>query len=141
MKKLLTTLLIAAVFATAITLRAQEDATPKADTNAPAAVKKEKDRLFWNGKLTAMDKKAQTITIKKKDAEKTFLVTSKTKIRKNGEEADFGDGVIGEDASASYHKGDTNAPIKAISVRYGLSDKQRAEQDAGNTNKTDTAKP
>jgi hypothetical protein len=137
-------LLAAVIVTTAVTAGAQAQPAAKTDTNAPAAStpKKEKARLFWNGKLTAMDKKAMTVTVKKKDTEKTFLVTSETKIRKAGEAAEFEEGVIGEDASVSYHKtADTNAVIKAISIRYGPSDKQRAEQPGSSTNKTDTVKP
>jgi hypothetical protein len=134
-KKSLAVLLATAFVAATASVQAQ---TPPAaagttGTNAPAATHPKRERLIWSGTLTAVDKTAMTVTITKKEVEKTFQVTSETKIHKAGEPATLDDGVIGEAASASYRKtADTNAVPKAVSLRFGPGEK-KPEPPASNT--------
>ena len=86
-----------------------------AQTNAPAAEKKAGKRSTpFHGKLKAVDTKAKTISV----GEQTIQVTSETKIFKAGKPATLADGVVGEDVSGSYRKGD-DGKLTAGMVRFG----------------------
>ena len=100
----------------AITLTAQaakKEAGAAANTEAPAMSKPK--GLPYSGTLTA--KTADSVTLKKKDADKTFAVTSATKIVKAGKPATLEDGMIGEEAAVFYF--DNNGKAEAKSVRFG----------------------
>lgn len=84
-----------------------------ANTEAPAMPKPK--GLPYSGTLTA--KTADSVTLKKKDADKTFAVTSATKITKAGKPATLEDGTIGEEAAVFYF--DNNGKAEAKSVRFG----------------------
>jgi len=132
-KTTLTVLLATVVFAA--TASAQTAGAPS--TNAPAASHPKKERLIWTGTLTAVDKTAMTVTIKKSTVEKTFQVTSQTKIHTAAGPATLEDGVIGEEASASYRKAaGTNTVPKALSLRLGSSEKKKSEAPASSDTST-----
>jgi hypothetical protein len=136
-KKSLAALLATAFVAATACVQAQESSAAPAGTNAPAVSHPKKERTVWSGTLSAVDKTAMTVTIKKKEVEKTFQVTSETKIHKAGEPATLEDGVIGEDASVSYRKTtDTNAVPKAVSLRFGAAEKKKSEQPASSNTST-----
>jgi hypothetical protein len=84
------------------------------NTNAPAATTGKKTTLPFRGKLSAVDKTAKTITV----GERTFQITSDTKIFKAGKPATLEDGVVGEDMSGSYRKAD-DGKLTAVTVRFG----------------------
>ena len=91
--------------------------TSAADTNAPAVEKKEpkpKKSLVFHGKLKSVDKTAKTISV----GERTFQITSETKISKADKPAMLEDGVVGEDVSGAYKKGD-DGKLTATSVHFG----------------------
>ena len=105
------------------------------DTNAPAveksAVKEAKPKksgvLPIHGKLKAVDKAVKTISI----GEQTLQITSETTITKAGKPATLEDGVVGEEASATYKKGD-DGKLTAIKVRFGAkaeAKKEKAKKD------------
>src|SRR5438128_2202305 len=101
-------LLAAAVMGTPIQIRAQ--------SNAPAAEKKAPKRtvLPFTGKLKAVDTTAKTIAI----GERTFQITSDSKIFKDGKPATLVDGVVGEDAGGSYKKAE-DGKLDIIMVHFG----------------------
>jgi Domain of unknown function (DUF5666) len=99
-----------------------------ADTNAPTAEKKasktkKSSTLPIHGKLKAVDKTAKTVSV----GEQTIQITSETKITKGGKPATLEDGVVGEEVSAVYKKGD-NGTLTATTVRFG-SKSEKAKKD------------
>jgi Domain of unknown function (DUF5666) len=84
-------------------------------TNAPVKkhVKKH-DRSMFNGKLTAVDTNAMTLTV----GERTFEISSETIITKAGEPATLSEGVVGETASVAFKK-DADGKLTATSIHFG----------------------
>lgn len=81
--------------------------------SAPKGEKKE-GRIPFHGKLAAVDKNAKTITV----GERTFQITSETKLSKSGKPATLDDGVVGEEVAGNYQKAD-DGKLHAKSVRFG----------------------
>ena len=104
------------------------------DTNAPAIEKKEPKTkkssvLPFHGKLKAVDKTAKTISV----GERMFQITSETKISKSDKPAMLEDGVVGEDVSGAYKKGD-DGKLTATLVHFG----PKSEKAKVKTEKTKT---
>src|ERR1043165_9629505 len=100
-------LLAATVMGTVIPVHAQSE--------APAAEKKAaRNSLPFHGKLKSVDASAKTIAI----GERTFQVTSDTKIFKGDQPATLSDGVVGEDVSGSYKKTD-DGKLDILNVHFG----------------------
>ena len=104
------------------------------DTNAPAmtdkkAVKEAKPKkstiLPIHGKLKALDKTTKTISI----GEQTLQITSETTITKAGKPATLEDGVVGEEVSATYKKGE-DGKLTAAKVRFGAKAEKTAKPEA-----------
>ena len=96
-------------------------------TNKPASAKKptaeaqessknEKKPVAgpFHGKLAALDQVAKTISVGKR----TFLITSETKIKKEGKPATLQDGVVGEEVSG-YVKPNDAGKLVATTVNFG----------------------
>ena len=96
-------------------------------TNKPAATKKPAAETQdsskgdkkpaagpFHGKLGAVDQTAKTITVGKR----TFLITSETKIKKDGKPATLQDGVQGEEVSG-YVKPNDAGKLVATTVNFG----------------------
>ena len=118
-QKTITGLLAVALVGIAFQARA-EDKKTDAKTNAPSAKAEvvKHDRLPFGGTLSAVDKTAMTVTVKKKEAEKTFQVTSTTKITKAGKPATLNDAVVGEECGVSFKK-TADGKLEALSLRLG----------------------
>ena len=105
-----------------VTLAGLPLAARAADTNAPAtdksAVKEAKPKKSTtppiHGKLKAVDKAAKTLSI----GEHTFSITSETIITKAGKPATLADGVVDEEATVTYKKGE-DGKLTATKVRFG----------------------
>ncbi len=85
-----------------------------------AAEKKEEKKsrgIPYAGTVSAIDKAAKTVTIKKTEATRTFDITPETKITKGGKPATIDDAVIGEEAAAYGH--DQGSKHIAQSLRLG----------------------
>ena len=78
-----------------------------------AATKKKSAHPF-HGKLAAVDKTAKTIKV----GQSVFLVTSGTKITKDGKPATLEDGVLGEPVSG-YVKPTEDGKMAATTLRFG----------------------
>lgn len=104
--------LLALSLTLAITAHAEkkEKGESKAKTEASATAKPK--GLPYAGTLTA--KTADSVTLKKKDADKTFAITSATKITKAGKPATLEDGTIGEEAAVFYVENDGKAEAKSL---------------------------
>jgi len=89
-------------------------------TNAPAAEapvkhkKSEHATVPFNGKLSAIDTNAMTLTV----GARTFEITSETKITKAGQPATLSDGVVGEPVGGAYKK-NADGKLSATSVHFG----------------------
>ena len=109
-------LFAAAIMAAPATLRAAES------TNAPASEesgskhkKNSSDIVPFHGKVTAVDKAAMTITV----GQRTFNITSTTKITKDGLPATLADATVGEEVGGAYKRASSKEKLDATSLRIG----------------------
>ena len=84
------------------------------DTPKASAPKAKNDRVPFKGKIDAVDKTAMTIKV----GERTFLVTSTTRISKAGQPATFADATVGEEVGGQYKAG-TGDKLELLSLRIG----------------------
>ena len=108
--------LLAMSLALTLTAHAEKKEKGEAKAKPEASVAAKAKGLPYGGTLTA--KAADSITVKKKDAEKTFTVTAATKITKDGKPATLEDGVVGEPVGV-YFKADGGDKPEAISLKFG----------------------
>jgi len=111
MKKLLTLCLIAA-----LTTLCNLNLTAADNKSTPAekGEKKGPKHLPFHGKLDAIDVSAKTLKV----GERTFHVTSATKIMKAGKPARLDDATVGEEVGGAYHEGE-NDKLERMSLRIG----------------------
>ncbi|HEY1661983.1 MAG TPA: hypothetical protein VGI03_06150 [Verrucomicrobiae bacterium] len=102
----------AAIFVAPALSRAQDTSTNAPATSATAPHKKHTS-LPFHGNLAAVDTNAMTLTV----GSMTFQVTSKTKITKDGQPAELGDGVVGQPVSGAYRK--TEDATNATTIHFG----------------------
>ena len=110
--------LLAAAIAVAPT---QGFAQEKKKKDQPGAEKKEEPKgekkkgggIPFHGKADAIDKTAKTVKV----GERTFHVSSDTRITKAGKPATLADGVVGEDVGGSYKEVDGKMVLN--SIRFG----------------------
>jgi hypothetical protein len=90
--------------------------TKKPATEAPDSSKSEKKPAAgpFHGKLAAVDQTTKSISVGKR----TFLITSETKIKKDGKPATLQDGVVGEEVSG-YVKPNDAGKLVATTVNFG----------------------
>jgi hypothetical protein len=115
----LLTLIAAALIAVPAATSAQDAGTNSA--TAPAKAKKAKATLPFNGAVTAVDTNAVTFAV----GERTFNVTSATKITKSGQPAVLGDLTVGETVTGAYKKS-ADGKLDATSVKIGGKKKKDA---------------
>jgi len=102
-----------------VPIQAQDKPAEKKPAAAAEAGKREKLRgMPFTGKLGAVDKVAKTITIKGKEKDRVFHVTSQTRIVKGGKPATLEDGVVGEEV-AGFARESAEGKLEAGSVRFG----------------------
>ncbi len=117
MKRIILNITALSLFAAVIV--ATPAVTCAADANnAPAgtdqtATAKHKS-LPFHGKLSAIDTNAMTLSV----GERTFEITSETKIMKDGQPATLSEGVVGEPVGGAYKKGE-DGKLTATSIRFG----------------------
>jgi Domain of unknown function (DUF5666) len=121
MKKYLLTIAACGLFATFAVATAQAQDSTSTTTNAPAKHKKH-DVLPFHGKVSAIDASAMTLTV----GERTFEITSETKITKDGKPATLADGTVGEMAGGAYKKG-ADGKLTATSIHFGAKEKKHKE--------------
>jgi len=98
-----------------------------ANTNAPpnqTMTPKGHIAVPFHGKITAVDTKVMTLTV----GNRTFQITSDTKISKDGQPATLSDGVVGEVVRGAYKKTDAGK-LEALSVQFGA--KQKTPSSSG----------
>ena len=135
-KSVIVVVLAAMVSVFPVTLSAQT-------TNKPAE-KKQTQRSKpavtpFNGKLKAVDKTAKTITV----GNRTFQITSETKILKADKPAVLEDGVVGENVSGAFQKA-ADGKLHATKVTFGAKaaagGDKKAKADKAKTDKAKTEK-
>ena len=124
--------LITAGLVAPVLLRADDTTTPStpaASDTTPATPHKHKMHgLPFHGKLAEVDTNAMTLTV----GSRTFSITSKTKIKKDGQPAVLADGVIGEPVSGYYRTND-DGDLTATSVYFGAHAKHKSESSDSTT--------
>ena len=88
-----------------------------ATTNVPASGQSTSPKhtiIPFHGKLDAVNTNAMTLTV----GNRTFQVTSDTKIFKNGKPATLSECVVGEPVRGTYKKTETGK-LEALSVHFG----------------------
>ena len=111
MKKLSTLCLIAALaaFSSIPGIAAEQKPAP-----AEKGEKKATKHLPFHGKVDTIDKNAKTLKV----GERTFHVTSTTRITKAGKPAILDDAAVGDEVAGSYHEGEEGA-LEVMSLRIG----------------------
>jgi hypothetical protein len=124
----LLTLLAAAIIAVPVATSAQDNNAGAKSETAPAKAKK-KDSLVFRGAVKTVDATAMTFTV----GERTFNVTSETKITKNGQPAVLSDVTAGETVAGAYKKG-ADGKLNATTVKIGAKGEGKGKKkDTGST--------
>ena len=118
--------LASALFGTASVNRAAEtsDSPPAATPKPETKVK----RIPFRGKISAVDKVAMTFTLEGKEKVRTFRVTPDTRLKKDGQDAVFGDLKVGESVGGQYRVGATGAQ-EVVTMNLGAKpEKEKASE-------------
>lgn len=118
MKKNILHIVVLGLVAAAIALGPTTGFAQEKKKDAAAVEKKEGKKgksggLPARGKLTAVDKAAKTVKV----GERTFQVTTETRIRKAGKTATLEDAVVGEEVGVFYKE--EAGKLMALSLRFG----------------------
>jgi hypothetical protein len=108
-------LLTAALVSLALPVAAA-DASP--NTEAVQQEKKASKVAPFQGKISAVDTSANTLTLAGKVKNRTITLTSETKITKNGQPATLGDATVG-DVVGGRAKLTAEGHFEALSLRIG----------------------
>ena len=119
MKKTILKLAVIGLLVTAIAAAPNrafgDDKTNKMPATGSAdAAKPKRDTAPFRGKVGSVDKAAMTFTV----GERTFQVSSETKIMKGGKPATLEDAAVGDEVGGSYKK-TADGKLVALSVRFG----------------------
>ncbi len=107
-------LLAAAVIGAPLASVAQDNKDKASEKKEGPSGEKKKGGTPFRGKIAAVDKSAKTITV----GERTFQVTSETRLMKAGKPATLDDAVVGEEVGGSYEKGEGDKLVARM-VRFG----------------------
>ena len=121
MKKLLS-LAVIAVFSAFCAVSA-----PAADKKPDPTEKGEKKaatHIPFHGKIDGLDKAAKTIKV----GERTFHLTSTTKVMKAGKLAAFDDAKSGDEVGGTYHEG-AGGKLELLSLRVGPKPEKPSKED------------
>jgi len=92
--------------------------TPASDqTTAP---KSKHTTIPFHGKISAVDTSAMTLKV----GNRTFQVTSQTKILKDGKTAALSDAVVGDQARGVYQKTETGS-LEALTIQLGAKNMEK----------------
>jgi Cu/Ag efflux protein CusF len=126
MKKHITHLLCLAV----VSLLAVGTATAQEKKDGKPAekgeVKKKDGAIPYNGKITAADAAAKTVTLSGEKA-RVLHITSETRITKDGQPATFADAKVGEEVGGQYREVD--GKLNAASLRIGPAPAKKKKAD------------
>jgi hypothetical protein len=124
------TLIAAGFLAAPVVMHAQDSSTNSMDSTTSAAPAKHAKRgAPFHGTVSAVDAGAMTLTVESR----TFKVTDKTKIMKDGEKASLSDFTVGDKVSGYYRTNDEGA-LTATSLRIGAGKKATESTSTTSTN-------
>lgn len=109
---------LAVAFVAALALTASVQAEPEKKKPEAAAEKKAEDPngIPFRGKLTAVDTTAKTITVGGKEKDRTFSVTSETRIKKDGKPATLADAKVGDEVGGYGTKDGDKVTLKSLRI-------------------------
>jgi hypothetical protein len=115
MKKTILKLAVCSLLAAAVALAPTQGWAQEKKKDDAAAEKKgeRKGGNVFRGKIGAVDKAAKTLKV----GERTFQITSETRIMKAGKPATLDDAVVGEEIGGTYKEAD--GKLNAVSLRLG----------------------
>ena len=90
--------------------------TPKEKPVEGAKAEKKSRQIPFRGKIGSVDKAAMTLTLEGKEKNRTFRITSETKIAKDGKPAVFGDLAVGETVGGSYREASGKMEVLTLNV-------------------------
>ena len=124
MKKLILILTVATLAATCTLPLVAADNKPAEKKEVPAKEVGARS-LPYSGKIITVDKATKTIKVR----ERTFHVTSDTKINKAGKPATLDDATVGEEVGISYRE-DADKKLNLVSLRIGTKPDAAPKKDA-----------
>src|SRR5665213_2984456 len=115
-------------------LRAQDAMSTNApamsdQTNAPVKKHRKHDWLVFNGKVNSIDTNVMTLTV----GERTFEISSDTRITKDGEPAILSEGIVGDKVGGAYKKSD-DGKLTATTIHFGKKMKSKSSEMNSETN-------
>lgn len=123
------TLIAAGFLAAPVIMHAQDSSTNSTDSTTQAPMKHAKRGLPFHGTVSEVDTNAMTLTVESR----TFKVTGKTKIMKDGEQASLSDFTIGDKVSGYYRTNDEGV-LTASSIRIGAGKGKKSTDSTTSTN-------
>lgn len=128
------TLCAAAILVVPALSRAQDQstasaapATPAATTNLPAKKRAAPATLPFRGTVTALDTNAMTLTV----GQRTFNVTSETKITRDDKPTVLASGTVGEPVRGACKK-TAEGKLDATTIRFGEAKPSPKKESTGN---------
>jgi hypothetical protein len=107
----------------------------RSESTADGEAKPAKEKgLPFRGTLGSINRSESSITVKGKEKDRVFKITSQTRILKDGKAAKLDDGVVGEEV-AGYAKETASGTLEAISLRFGT---KPADSESGRNRPPDT---
>lgn len=120
------TLIAAGFLAAPVLMHAQDSSTNSTATaTAPVTPKHAHRGAPFHGTVDSVDTNAMTLTV----GSRTFQVTAKTKIMKDGETATLADGVVGEKVSG-YYRTNAAGDLTASTIHFGAGKKHKESSDS-----------
>lgn len=104
LKYMLVTSLLAGALASASSLYAADSTVKAQDKQATEKSKSKRDWYPFGGIVAAVDKQANTISLKKKEGERVLKLDSKSTLEINGKPAVLGSVKVGDYAHGKLHK-------------------------------------
>jgi hypothetical protein len=126
MKKLFTIALLAAFTAFLPTALLAAD---KPDEAPPAKTEKKARHIVFNGKVSAVDKAAKTVTLEGKEKVRVFQVTSETKIHKDKKPGTLDDVVVGDRVGGAYRE-NAEGKMELLTLNTGLPQAKQKAKDS-----------
>jgi len=115
---------VGSLIATMVALAPMQGLAQEKKKENPATAEKQQVGLVpFHGKLVAVDKHAKTIKI----GERSFQITSETKLSKAGKPATLDDAVVGDEVGGNYQK-NADGTLSAKLVRFGPKPEGEAKQ-------------
>ena len=128
-KLIFLTLIAAGFLAAPALMHAKDSSTNSMDSTTQVPAKHAHRGAPFHGTVSAVDASAMTLTVESR----TFTVTAKTKIMKDGEQATLSDLTVGEKVSGYYRTNDAGV-LTASSIHIGATKAKKSADSTTSTN-------